>query len=90
LSPFSVQAEYRSLHKYLAERYADIVVLTFAQIEDLLGFRLPESARIHAEWWADGEEGVTRSTQAQAWTMADRTATPNLTARTAMFERVRA
>jgi hypothetical protein len=31
-------------HKYLAARYADAVVLTFAQIEDLAGFALPELA----------------------------------------------
>ena len=29
-----------SLHKYLANRYADMVVLTFSQLEDLLGFAL--------------------------------------------------
>lgn len=90
LPSFSVPAEYRSLHKYLAERYADIVVLTFAQMEDLLGSTLPHSARVQPEWWADGDEGVTRSAQARAWTLADRTATPNLTAQTVMFERVRA
>ena len=87
---FSVPTEYRALHKYLAERYADIVVLTFAQMEDLLGFALPPSARVQPEWWADGDEAVTRSAQARAWTLAERTATPNLTARTVMFERVRA
>src|SRR5437899_11157843 len=32
-----VPAEYRSLHKYLDGRYADTVVLRFAEIEDLLG-----------------------------------------------------
>jgi len=42
---FPVPAEYLSLHKYLENRYADTVVLTFSQIEDLLGFVLPESAR---------------------------------------------
>jgi len=89
LPSFSVPAEYRSLHKYLAERYADIVVLTFAQMEDLLGFTLPQSARAQPEWWSDGDEDVARSPQARAWTLADRTATPNLTARTVMFERVR-
>jgi hypothetical protein len=89
LPSFSVPVEYRSLHKYLAERYADIVVLTFAQMEDLLGFTLPQSARAQPEWWSDGDEDVARSPQARAWTLADRTATPNLTARTVMFERVR-
>jgi hypothetical protein len=77
------------LHKYLAERYADVVVLTFAQMEDLLGFTLPQAARVQPEWWAEGDAGVPRSPQARAWTLAERTATPNLTARTVMFERTR-
>ncbi len=33
--------EYKSLYEYLEHRYANTVVLTFAQIEDLLGFTLP-------------------------------------------------
>ena len=77
------------MHKYLAERYADIVVLTFGQMEDLLGFALPQAARAQSEWWAEGNAGSPRSPQSRAWTMADRTAKPNLVARTVMFERTR-
>lgn len=33
----SVKAEYRGLHKYLRDRFADTVVLTFGEIEELLG-----------------------------------------------------
>ena len=32
--------KYKSLYQYLENRYANTVVLTFAQIEDLLGFTL--------------------------------------------------
>ncbi len=42
--------KYKSLYQYLENRYANTVVLTFAQIEDLLGFTLPDSARVHQEW----------------------------------------
>jgi hypothetical protein len=45
--------EHKSLYQYLENRYANTVVLTFAQIEDLLGFTLPDSARVHQEWWAN-------------------------------------
>lgn len=82
-----VPAEYRSLHRYLVERYADIVVLTFAEIEDLLGFVLPELARVQPAWWATAGAGGTSSDQSRAWTEANRTATPNLPARTVAFER---
>jgi hypothetical protein len=89
LASFAVPAEYQPLHKYLAERYADIVVLTFTQLEDLLGFTLPQAARAQPDWWAEGNAGSPRSPQARAWTLADRTATANLMARTVKFERTR-
>jgi len=40
---------YTSLYQYVENRYANTVVLTFAHIEDLLGFPLPDSARVHRE-----------------------------------------
>ena len=39
--------KYKALYEYLDNRYANTVVLTFAQIEDLLGFTLPDPARVH-------------------------------------------
>src|SRR5713226_5252461 len=51
--------KYQSLYQYLDNRYADTVVLTFAQIEDLLGFTLPDSARVHHEWWANNDPNDT-------------------------------
>jgi len=86
--PVGVPAEYLSLHKYLERRYADMVVLTFGQIEDLLGFALPAGARLQREWWANaGADGRPPSGHARAWTQASRTATPNFQARTVTFER---
>jgi hypothetical protein len=84
---FAVTSEYRSLHKYLHDRYADSVVLTFAEIEDLLGFTLPEVARVEQAWWADADPDSTPSPQSLSWTRANRTAKPKLTARTVVFER---
>src|SRR5687767_10770065 len=46
-----VPAEYVSLYTYLEHRYASIVVLTFEQMEALLGFALPASARTERDWW---------------------------------------
>ena len=85
--PVDVLAEYRSLHKYLDGRYADTVVLRFAEIEDLLGFALPEHARLRQDWWADGDADGTPSTQSRSWTHASRTAKANLVAQTVVFER---
>lgn len=78
---------YASLQKYLTARYASIVVLTFGEIEDLIGFALPSAARDELGWWAPAMPGASVSTQSQAWTLARRTATPNLRAQTVSFER---
>ena len=77
--------EYQLLHKYLRDRFADRVVLTFGEIEDLLGFPLPAAARLDAAWWGGGT--ADRTAQSDAWTLAHRTATVNLRARSVVFER---
>ena len=80
--------QYQLLHKYLRDRYANRVVLTFNEIEDLLGFKLPDPARLQLEWWASGSDAVAyRSAQSDSWTLANRTATVNLLAQSVVFER---
>ena len=79
--------EYQLLFKYLRDRYANRVVLTFAEIEDLLGFSLPALARVQFVWWGGGDFGSGASLQSFAWTLAGRTATVNLPAQSVMFER---
>ena len=81
-----VQAEYMTLYTYLERRYATTVVLTFEQMESLLGFALPEPASTEADWWT-GTEAPTKGFS-EAWTAARRVATPNLSARTVTFERL--
>ena len=78
---------YTSLYQYLENRYANTVVLTFAHIEDLLGFPLPDSARVHREWWANKNPNDTPRPHSRSWTLASRPATPNLQAQAAGFER---
>jgi len=87
MSSLSVNAPYAGLHAYLKGRYADMVVLTFGQIEDLLGFPLPETARASVEWWSSDETG-SPSPQSRGWMQASRRATPNLFAGTVAFERI--
>ena len=78
--------EYGLLGKYLRDRFADRVVLTFGEIEDLLGFSLPEQARVQLEWWSSPDP-VARSAQAQAWACASRTAVVNLNSQRVVFDR---
>ena len=79
--------KYRLLSKYLRDRFADRLVLTFAQIKDLLGFTLPATARRQLDWWGDADAAATPSPQSDAWTLAGRTANVNLLAESVTFER---
>jgi hypothetical protein len=85
--PIAVPAEYLPLHKYLDDRFANTVVLTFAEIEDLLGFTLPERARLQLDWWENADASITPSAQSRSWIQASRTAKPNLRAQIVVFDR---
>jgi hypothetical protein len=80
--------KYRSLYEYLEKRYADTVVLTFRQVEDLLGFSLPDLARTDQAWWTTEDISSGEARWSDAWTLASRTARPNLMAQTVAFERI--
>jgi hypothetical protein len=80
--------EYQSLYRYLDNRFADTVVLTFAQVEALLGFTLPDLARRSLDWWAGPDADAIPSSQSRSWLEASRTATANLRAQSVTFERV--
>jgi hypothetical protein len=82
----AVPAAYMPLFTYLDRRYAGTVVLTFEQIESLLGFAPPSPAFADAEWWT-GSGGADNRHRA-AWTAARRSAAPQLGARIVAFERL--
>ena len=82
-----VSAPYRVLFEYLEKRYANRVVLTFAEIEDLLGSALPDQARLNREWWTDTEVDAAHPRCSDCWLLAHRSATPNLLARSVVFAR---
>ena len=82
-----MSSPYVPLHKYLEHRYADTIVLTFAQVEDLLGFTLPEIARVDRGWWASTEADPAKPVASPSWTRAGRTAVPNLSAKIVVFDR---
>jgi hypothetical protein len=85
--PDAEVGEYQLLYKYLHDRYANRVVLTFGEIEDLLGFALPGAARFQREWWGGVDPLANRSPQADSWTFASRTATVNMSAEVVVFDR---
>ena len=59
---------------------------SFAEIENILGFALPKSARSHSAWWANARDGS--HPHAAAWTAAGwQTSNVNLTGDTVWFSR---
>ena len=88
LVPTRACGKFEPLYKYLEDRYATVVVLTFSEIEDILGFGLPARARTDRAWWTIADPDTHTGRYADAWKLANRTAAPNLAARSVVFERV--
>src|SRR5215204_1715980 len=81
----SVPTPYLPLYTYLNRRYAATVVLSFEDIEALLGFAPPPAAFADAAWWTDPS---TNDRHSAAWTAARRSAVPKISARIVAFERL--
>jgi len=64
------RSKYGPLREHLAAQTEPVVMLSFAQIEAILGTGLPASARRYAPWWAN-EDGGTH-VQARSWMDANR------------------
>ena len=63
------RGKYAPLHHHLMGLTGNEWTTTFADVEKVLGFELPDSARIHRPWWANqGERGG--HSHALAWEMA--------------------
>jgi hypothetical protein len=64
-------SKYDPLHRFLnnAKPGTQELTLTFAQIESILGSKLPASAHRHRPWWAN-EYSPTAHTQAKSWLSA--------------------
>jgi hypothetical protein len=57
---------YDPLYKWLHSKSANNISAAFEQIETVLGFKLPNTARERPQWWAN-EGGDTRHVQCRAW-----------------------
>jgi hypothetical protein len=81
--------KYNALHTYLLGLDKTEWRARFAEIEKILGFALPSSARNYAAWWANTADGS--HPHSAAWTAAGwRTSNLNLTGETVWFTRYRA
>jgi hypothetical protein len=86
------RGKYAPLHDFLVERFLVQRTekewrTTFQEIERIVGFKLPKSARIHRPWWANQAQAGGHS-HALAWEMAGwRTVQVDLSAETLVFRR---
>lgn len=65
----AARSKYRKLHQHLCARGDQEWSASFSDIETVLGFKLPASARLHRAWWGN-QNGGDGHVQSLAWTVA--------------------
>jgi hypothetical protein len=78
-------SKYDPLTRWLNGQPPTSVLATFTQIEHLLGFPLPASARKYQAWWANEKNPGTRHIHALSWLNAGRKASPDLKRKILIF-----
>ena len=81
------RGKYQGLYQYLCGMKAQEWQTTFAEVESIIGFGLPPSARDHRAWWANQSPALGHS-YAAAWRAAGwETSEVNMSAETLVFRR---
>ncbi len=81
------RSKYGALYNHLRQIETDVWATTFGEIEAILGFPLPASARLHRPWWGNQKNNNGHS-QALAWSTAGwNTANVDLENETLFFRR---
>ena len=83
----AARGRYRRLYEHLSSLNVSDWDTSFAEIESIIGFDLPPSARLHRPWW--GNQGNANGhTQSLAWSVAGwETANVDMEAETLLFRR---
>ena len=84
----AARGKYAPLYRHLLSARSEGEWRTsFGELEAILGFRLPDSARLHRPWWSNSRRGSGHS-HALAWQAAGwRTREVNIEAETLVFAR---
>ena len=70
--PSAPRGKYLPLFRHLNALTGDVWHTTFAELETILGFRLPKSARAHPAWWSNSEShGHASAWLVAGWTTRD-------------------
>jgi hypothetical protein len=83
----TLMSKYDPLHRFFCRAIQKTVTMTFGQMEGVLGFALPKTAKKREQWWANETVMDTRHVQCKAWMSAGFHAHPNLTAQTVTFSK---
>ena len=67
ISEVSIVSKYKPLGQYLANKGQDYVDLTFSEIENILGFKLPDYLYKHEAGWYGTAEGSPTHRQKAVW-----------------------
>jgi hypothetical protein len=82
-----LRGKYQRLYSYLRSLHANEWRTSFGEIEAVVGFQLPPSARLHRPWWGNQKRSNGHS-HALAWSVAGwETAEVNMDAETLLFRR---
>jgi hypothetical protein len=60
-------SKYRPLADFLARRRRANVRVTFTEIEEILGFPLPDNPQVDSSWWRTTNAAHVRMWQANGW-----------------------
>ena len=82
-----LRGKYQRLYQYLGSLQAQEWRASFSEIEAVIGFELPPSARLHRPWWGN-QRGGSGHSHALAWSVAGwETAEVDMEAETLLFRR---
>lgn len=63
-------SKYDPLFNYLKASDLKVVILEFEELEEILGFVLPESAYKYEWWWVNEDVNKTNHSHSKSWTNA--------------------
>lgn len=82
-----MRGKYQRLYSYLRSLQVTEWRTSFREVESVVGFELPPSARLHRPWWGNQRSGNGHS-HAQAWSVAGwETAEVDMESETLLFRR---
>ena len=83
----ALRGKYQRLYRHLSSLQAQEWRTSFVEIEAIIGFQLPSSARLHRPWWGN-QRGDSGHSHALAWSVAGwETAEVDMDGETLLFRR---